>query len=100
MAAGGELLAVSPQEVTANQGLRERRNLPFPILADADQAVIRAWGLFNDLDPKERAIPYPAVYVVGQDGRITWCHVGVATRDRPTAGQVLAAFRAEEGNGD
>ena len=92
---GGELLAISPQDEAANQGLRERRNLPFPILADADQSVIRAWGLFNDLDPKGRDIPYPAVYVVGGDGRIVWSHLGIGTRDRPTAGEVLAAFKAE-----
>lgn len=95
---GGELLAVSPQDVAANEGLRGRRSLPFPILADADQAVIRAWGLFNDQDPKERLIPYPAVYVVGQDGRISWAHLGIATRDRPTAGEVLAAFKNEAAN--
>jgi peroxiredoxin len=92
--AGGELIAVSPQKVSDNQNLRERRQLPFPILADADQAVIHEWGLFNDLDPKERLIPYPATYVVGQDGRITWAHLGIETRDRPSASEVIAAFQA------
>jgi peroxiredoxin len=93
-AAAGQLLAVSPQQIVDNQALRERRELPFPILADADQAVIRDWGLFNDLDPRKRLIPYPATYVVGQDGRIAWSHLGIETRDRPSAGEVLAAFKA------
>jgi len=91
--AGGELLAVSPQTVVLNQGLRERRSLPFPILADADQAVIRGWGLFNDLDPKRRLIPYPATYVIGQDGRVAWAHLGVETRDRPSVGEVIASLK-------
>ncbi|NIP28433.1 MAG: peroxiredoxin family protein, partial [Phycisphaerae bacterium] len=85
-AAGGQLLAVSPQTMELNQGLRERRALPFPILADADQAVIRQWGLFNDLDPKKRLIPYPATYVIGRNGRIAWAYLGIETRDRPTVG--------------
>ena len=96
-AAGGELLAVSPQTVDKNLELRARRTLPFPILADNDQAVIRAWGLFNDLDPKQRLIPYPATYVVAQDGRIAWAHLGIETRDRPTAGEVMAAYRGLNG---
>lgn len=92
LAQGGELLAVSPQTVETNAGLRERRDLSFPILADADLAVIHAWGLFNDLDPKERQIPYPATYVIAQDGSIFWAHLGIETRDRPTVGEVMAAL--------
>ncbi len=91
-AKGVALWTVSPQDVETNQALRERRDLPFPILADADQAVIRAWGLFNDQDPQQRPIPYPATYIVGQDGRILWRHLGLETRDRPTVGQILAAL--------
>lgn len=93
-AAGADLWAISPQTVYQNQGLRERRALSFPILADADQAVIRAWGLFNDLDPKQRPIPYPATYVIAQDGRIAWCHLGLDTRDRPATEEVMAAIMA------
>lgn len=92
LSTGGELLAVSPQTIDQNLGLRERRALSFPILADADLAVIHEWGLFNDLDPKERQIPYPATYIVAQDGRIAWAHLGIDTRDRPTVGEVLAAL--------
>jgi peroxiredoxin Q/BCP len=96
-AAGGELLAVSPQLVDKNLELRARRTLPFPILSDDDQSVIRAWGLFNDQDPKQRLIPYPATYVVGMDGRVAWAHLGIETRDRPTAGEVMAAYRGLNG---
>ena len=88
-------MAISPQNLEANQGLRERRELPFPILADSEQAVIHEWGLFNDLDPQKRDIPYPAVYVVARNGRIAWSHLGIATRDRPSAGEVVAAFKRE-----
>lgn len=94
-AAGGELLAIAPQGVENNMGLREKRSLPFPILADHDQAVIHEWGVFDALDPKGRLIPYPATYVVGQDGIIHFGHLGAGTRDRPTVGEVMAAFRPQ-----
>jgi peroxiredoxin len=83
--------------MTLNQGLRERRNLPFPILADADLAVIRAWGGFNALDEKERLIPYPAAYLVGKEGRILWRHLSHETRDRPTPMQIVTAVREKSG---
>jgi thioredoxin-dependent peroxiredoxin len=91
-AQGTELWAISPQTVVANEGLRRRRQLPFPILADADQHVIRAWGVFNDLDPKQRAIPYPATFIVGQNGRVQHQWLGLTTRERPTPAAVLAAL--------
>ena len=91
-AKGAALWAISPQEAAANQALRERRDLPMPILADADQAVIRQWGLFNQQDPKQRPIPYPATYIVGQNGRIHWRNLGLAARDRPTPAEIIAAL--------
>ena len=90
------LWTISPQDQAANRLLQTKHQLPFPILADTDLAVIHAWGIFNDLDPKQRPIPYPATYIVGQDGRVAWVHLGVGTRDRPTVGQILAAI--PEGN--
>ncbi len=88
--------AISPQETEQNQALRERRSLPFPILADADQVVIRTWGIYNRLDPKQRSIPYPATYIIDQSGRVRWSRLGLETRDRPTAGEVVAAVRGAD----
>lgn len=90
-AQGVDLWAISPQDTEKNEALRVRRKLPFPILSDTNQRVIRQWGLFNGLDPKQRAIPYPATYVINRDGRVHWAHVGLDTRDRPNNGQIMAA---------
>jgi peroxiredoxin len=91
-AKGGQLWAISPQTVADNQALRDQYDLPFPILADADQSVIRQWGLFNELDPKQRPIPYPATYIVGKNGRILYRNLGLTTRDRPTPAEIIAAL--------
>lgn len=92
-AAGADLWAISPQSVAQNDALRRRRELPFPILADADQQLIRAWGLYNHADPKQRPIPFPAAYLVGAARRVLWAYPGIDTRDRPTPGQILDAVR-------
>jgi peroxiredoxin len=91
LAAGADLWAISPQDGEHNQALREKRELPFPILADEDQAVIETWGIFNYRDPKGRPIPYPATYVLEKDGRIAWRYLGLIARQRPTPGAILAA---------
>lgn len=99
LTAGAELWTIAPQDVKTNQALRERRELPFPILADIDQGTIHQWGIFNFDDPKGRAIPYPATFVIGRDGLIAWAYTSRETRDRPAPGAILAAVRAltEEG---
>lgn len=91
--AGAVIWAISPQTTVENGNLKERRDLPFPVLADADQAVIHEWGLFNALDPRQRAIPYPATYIINQQGEVAWRHLGLQTRDRPTPAEILAAVR-------
>jgi peroxiredoxin len=83
------LWAISPQTADVNFTLVERRGLPFPVLSDPDQAVIREWGLFNDDDSRGRLIPHPATFIIGTDGLVAWSHIGKSTRDRPTADVVL-----------
>jgi peroxiredoxin len=89
--AGIEIWAISPEPLADSAALQERREFPFALLADSDQAVIRAWGLFNHEDPKGRSIPYPATFIVTADGRIAWRYVRRKTRDRPDAEAVIAA---------
>lgn len=92
-ALGADLWAIAPQDSAQNEGLRRRRSLPFPILADADQAVIRDWGLFNYQDPKQRPIPYPAAYIIQSKRLVYWAHLGIGTRDRPSPGEIISTLR-------
>ncbi len=90
-AAGVALWAISPQDTATNEAFRTRREIPYPILADDDLAVIRAWGLEDELDPNHENIPYPTTYIIGQDGRVHWRRLG-RTKDRPTPEEILAAL--------
>lgn len=69
--------------------MKNRRNLQFPILADSNHEVIRRWRIFDNEDPKERAIPYPSTFIVGSDGRIKWSYIGRSSRDRPEIDEIL-----------
>jgi len=69
--------------------------LPFPILADADRAVLRQLGMIHPgagLDGGDVAIP--ATYVIAGDGTIAWLHKSDHVRLRPDPAEVLAAVRS------
>ena len=111
--AGGDLLAVSPQPVPVCGSVAERDLLAYPVLSDRDGAIAAAFGvdwavpddarplylrLGHDLpvlngDGSWRA-PMPAVFVVGQDGRIALAHAERAVARRMDPAAVIAAVQA------
>lgn len=67
--------------------------LSFPILSDADAAVIRAYGLVHEGGgPHGEAIAVPAQLLVDRDGAIVWRHVARRITDRPSPERVLEAL--------
>lgn len=42
---GAVLLGISPQDVDSHEKFAQKRNFPFPLLADTDKAVIEAYGV-------------------------------------------------------
>lgn len=66
--------------------------LDYTLLSDPGAAVIDRYGLFNQDDPRGRAIPHPTTYVIDQDGVIRWKMTEVNYRIRPTNEDILAAL--------
>ncbi len=64
--AGVTLLGVSPQDGATHTRFRERYSLPFPLLADPDKRVIRAY----DCDGLLGFGVSRVTYLIGRDGRI------------------------------
>ncbi len=111
-AAGGRLLAVSPQDEQAIALMRERDRLEFQMVADAGNAIARRWGVLHEVAPAMHeayaaagvavgeagglagAVPLPAVFIVGTDGRIGWAHVDPSWRRRAEPGDVVARVAA------
>jgi peroxiredoxin len=66
--------------------------LNYTLLSDPGAAVINRYGLYNQDDPRGRAIPHPTTYVIGMDGVIHWKMTEVNYRIRPENEDVLAAL--------
>lgn len=68
-----------------------------PMLSDPGAAVIDRYGLFNQDDPRGRAIPHPTTYVIDKDGVVRWKMTEVNYKIRPTNEDILAALAELEG---
>jgi peroxiredoxin len=66
--------------------------LEYTLLSDPGAAVINRYGLYNQDDPRGRAIPHPTTYVIGMDGIIHWKMTEVNYRIRPENEDILAAL--------
>ena len=68
------------------------RPIDYTLLSDPGATVINRYGLFNQDDPRGRAIPHPTVYVIDMDGMITWNFTEVDYRIRPENADIAAAL--------
>ena len=64
--AGVTLLGVSPQDGASHGRFRARYGLGFPLLADTERRVIRAYGCDGFLGLRVQRV----TYLIGRDGRI------------------------------
>ena len=110
--AGAEIVAISPETAERAADTAERNDLSFPLLADAGNTVARQYGLVWELGPELRdvygrlghvlpringtndwALPIPAGFVIGRDGRITYAHVDTDVTRRLEPRAALEAVR-------
>lgn len=108
-ALGARFLAVSPQTPDHSISTAEKNALAFPVLSDSTMEAARAFGVAFTLSPElaelyasvgndlpvingngQWALPIPATYVVGRDGRIAFAHVEADYRDRAEPDEVMA----------
>ena len=91
-ASGADIIAITPEPIEMAAKFKTETQAPFTILSDPDLAVIRAFGIFHEDEPKGRMLPYPATYLIARDGTVLWRHIGRETRDRPKPHEMLAAL--------
>lgn len=66
LATGLRVVGVSPQSPDSHRQFRERYALPFPLLSDADKAVIKAYDVNGPLGFGVRR----ATFLIGTEGKI------------------------------
>jgi peroxiredoxin len=109
IAAGANLVAISPEKPDDSVSTAEKNGLTFTVLSDVGQEVGKAFGLVYDftdelrsvydgfkLDipekngtPDDWSLPLSATYVIGSDGRISFADTGVDYRYRTDPLDVL-----------
>ncbi|MFO0633057.1 MAG: peroxiredoxin family protein [Nannocystaceae bacterium] len=87
---GATLVGISADEAPESVAFASAHNLTFSLLHDPRSEVASRYGVRMDRE----AIAIPSVFVLAQDGRIAWRHVGETVPDRPTPEAVLAALDA------
>ena len=108
-AAGARILALTPETGAWPLRLQQRDAGAFEVLSDIDFGVGLAAGLVFKIPPLYRArvqglqldlrhgnaawcLPVPAVYIIGQDGRIAWRFADVDFSRRAEPEDILAAL--------
>ena len=66
---GARLWGISVQDLASHRAFAEKRGLTFPLLADTERTVVRAYGVDQPLLTKR------SVFVVDAAGDIAWSHV-------------------------
>jgi peroxiredoxin len=66
--------------------------IDYTFLSDPGAEVINRYGLFNQDDPRGRAIPHPTTYVIDLNGVVRWKMTEVNYRIRPENEDILAAL--------
>ena len=94
-----ELIALSSDDTSDLQRMVDRiaeenegLMIAHTLLADPDAGVINRYGLFNQDDPRGRAIPHPTTYVIDMEGVVRWKMTEVNYRIRPENVDILAAL--------
>jgi glutaredoxin-dependent peroxiredoxin len=92
--AGVTLWAISADPLPTSRDLQQRLGLTFPLGADPDLRVIRAFGV----EMADQPISLPATFVLARGtGEIVFRYVGETAFDRPRIDALLRAARGPGG---
>jgi len=93
-ARGVRVLGVATQKRSRLSAYLDRNPMPFPILADEDRGVSRAYGVYVPVNLESFRIARPSSFLLDGTGTVRWLHVGSNQFDRPRPGDVLAQIEA------
>lgn len=82
-----KILAISADPQEASAKMKQELHLPFPLLSDVDEAVIKRYGLLHQKGRGDADISRPAVLLLDRQGMIRWAMFtdNIRVRARPEA---------------
>ncbi len=87
---GAQVLALSPQSVDAHDAFADDQGgFAFPLLADTDKEVGRAYGILGPVGFYRRS-----VFVIDGDGVVRWAHRATAGLTFRPVDEIVDAIRA------
>ena len=84
--------AISYDSVAILKNFTDRRGISYPLLADPDSRIIRAFGILNETVDKNAfayGIPHPGTYIVDRNGVVKSKYFEDDYRERDTASEIL-----------
>lgn len=91
-ARGVRLLGVVAQKRQRLAAFLAENPLDFPILADEERSVTKAYGVYVGFNAESFRIARPSSFVLDGAGIVRYLHVGSNQFDRPQPREVLAAL--------
>jgi hypothetical protein len=94
------LIAISYDPPETLKRFADSRQITFPLISDRESAIIRAYGLLNELEkPGARGygIPHPGTLLVDRGGRVVSRFFEDAYQERYTAATILSTLGAANG---
>ena len=85
---GAQLLAISPQSVESHEHFSAVHGFSFPLLADVDRAVARAYGVLGPVGFYKRS-----VFVIDPQGIVRYAHRASAGLTFRTTDELVQAVR-------
>ena len=89
MATGAQIVGISTDTVESHKGFAAKYNLPFPLLADPSEEVIRAYGVRSWLPHRSAR----AVVVINARGVVTYKKVQPLSLFPPRDDRIIAAIQ-------
>jgi peroxiredoxin len=89
---GCEVVLIASQPLEPILRFSRQEKLPFKILADADRAVTRQYGIYQVVGLMGVNVARPAAFLLNEEGRILYQYVGSAT-DRPPIPEILKVLK-------
>ena len=81
-------MAVSVDDASTSRSLAEALGLRFPLASDEQRKLIRKYGVLDE----ENDIAWPAIFVIGRDGKVAWRSLAESPSKRAGVDDILAAL--------
>jgi thioredoxin-dependent peroxiredoxin len=88
---GAQVLAISPQDVDSHESFSAVHGFSFPLLADTEKSVARAYGILGPVGFYKRS-----VFVVDGEGIIRYAHRAAAGLTFRKTDELVEAVRAAQ----